>query len=62
MTDEELMKFAHEWLDTPSMQRNPDWRSIGFIANVCLHWRQHNKISVKQRDYVDAILRKHTYK
>ena len=62
MTDEELMTFAQEWLDTPSMQRLPDWRNIGFIANVCLYWRQNKSISKTQRKYVEAILNKHTWK
>ena len=62
MTDELLMAQAQHWLDTPDIQRNVSWRSIGFIANVCLYWRQHKKISAKQRDYVVALLDKHTWK
>ena len=61
MTDELLMAQAQHWLDTPLIQKNPNYRVIGFIANVCLYWRQNKKISAKQRDYVIALLRKHTY-
>jgi hypothetical protein len=60
MPDEELMQAAQTWLDTPELQKNPNYRVIGFIANVCLYWRQNKKISQKQRDYVMALLRKHT--
>lgn len=62
MTDEELMDFAHKWLDTPELQRLPNHRTIGFIADVCRHWRKEKYISLKQRAYVEAILSKHTYK
>lgn len=59
-TDEELMQTTQQWLDTPRLQRNPNYRVIGFLANVCLYWRQNKKITPRQRDYVQALLRKHT--
>jgi hypothetical protein len=62
MTDEELMAFCQEWLDTPSLQKNPHWRPIGYIADVCRYWRTKKSITVKQRQYVEAILSKHTHK
>jgi hypothetical protein len=62
MTDEELINYAHKWLDTPELQKRPNERAISFIASVCLQWRQTNKISFKQRQYLDAILYKHSHK
>ncbi|CAB4154877.1 hypothetical protein UFOVP647_37 [uncultured Caudovirales phage] len=61
MTDELLMAQAQHWLDTPEVQKNPNYRVVGFIANICLYWRQNKKITSKQRDYVNALLTKHTY-
>lgn len=62
MTDEELMNQAHKWLDSPELQRNPNHRVIGFIADVCRYWRKEKYISQKQRAYVVALLNKHTNK
>lgn len=60
MTDEELMNQAQLWLDTPEIQRNPNHRTINFIADVCRHWRSEKYISLKQRAYIEALLNKHT--
>ena len=62
LNDQELMDFAHKWLDTPELQRRPDHRSISFIASVALHWRQKQFITKNQRAYVEAILHKHTHR
>ena len=60
--DKELMDFAHKWLDTPELQHRPNERAISFIAAICLHWRQKGTLSAKQKQYVEAILYKHTHK
>jgi hypothetical protein len=56
------MDFAHKWLDTPELQHRPNERAISFIAAICLHWRQKGTLSAKQKQYVEAILYKHTHK
>jgi hypothetical protein len=57
---EQLMSKAWHWLITPEIQKKITGREIGFIASVHLQYRQGKKISIKQKQYVTAILLRHT--
>lgn len=57
---EELMKQADYWLNNPELQHRITGREITFIASVHLQYRQGKKLSLKQLQYVEAILRKHS--
>lgn len=56
----ELMSKAWTWLTTPEIQKKITGREIGFIASVHLQYRQGRQISTKQKDYVRALLIRHT--